>query len=79
MARTFTKKVSTRFSNSEDCCDSDCAANSTELELRPVSSAAWVTPEMLDDTSRVAADCSSTAPEIEALISLTWVMVLTMS
>ncbi len=35
------------------------------VEKRPVSCAASVTPWMLVDTSLVAADCSSTALEIE--------------
>jgi len=38
---------------------------------RPASWVAWLTPLILVDTSFVATDCSSTAPAIEVLISLT--------
>ena len=71
-------KPSTRVFISLDCAARPCAAGQTWFAALPVSLAAWLTPQMLDDTSWVpcaacstlraiswvAAPCSSTAAAI---------------
>ena len=73
---TLLRNSSTIICKASVFLDRSTATSSVVFEDCPVSPAAVCTPIMFDETSRVAADCSSTAPEIAVLISLTFVITL---